>query len=167
MIYLLDANSFIQAKNFHYRMNVVPGFWDWLLQKHQGIDIRSIDHVYSELTKSTPTPDDLHKWSIDNKNLFQKSTEIQVQQAFGEIAEHVALHPVYSQGEIARFLAGADPWLIASARAQGAIIVTHEVMVPGNSTKVKIPNVAREFGVDYIDVFDLLELTEDRLILQN
>ncbi|RUO48428.1 DUF4411 family protein [Pseudidiomarina donghaiensis] len=135
MIYLLDANSFIQAKNFHYRMNVVPGFWTWLVQKHEKADIRSIDHVYSELTKETPTPDDLHNWSITNKHFFHDSKNTQTQQAYTEIANQVAQHSAYSQGEIARFLTGADPWLIAAARTIGAVIVTHEVMVPTNSTK--------------------------------
>ncbi|WP_263289711.1 DUF4411 family protein [Pseudomonas sp. P5_C3] len=27
---MLDANSYIQAKNTHYRMGFYPGFWDWL-----------------------------------------------------------------------------------------------------------------------------------------
>lgn len=35
---------------------VVLRFWDWLLQKHEVADIRSIDHVYAELTKSTTGP---------------------------------------------------------------------------------------------------------------
>lgn len=33
MKYLLDANTYIQAKSLHYRMNVVPGFWSWLDQQ--------------------------------------------------------------------------------------------------------------------------------------
>lgn len=167
MIYLLDANSFIQAKNLHYRMGVVPGFWEWLLKEHETLDIRSIDRVYDELTKNSNDPDQLHKWSAAHKALFQDSTSIQIQQIYGEIANHVAAHPVYSQAEVQRFLSGADPWLIAAAKALGGIIVTHEVIVPNTSRKVKIPNIAREFGVEWIDVFDLLELTEDRLVLEN
>ncbi|MFC2993598.1 DUF4411 family protein [Halomonas tibetensis] len=30
MTYLLDANTYIQAKSLHYRMHIVPGFWEWL-----------------------------------------------------------------------------------------------------------------------------------------
>ncbi|MRJ45693.1 DUF4411 family protein [Idiomarina loihiensis] len=167
MIYLLDANSFIQAKNLHYRMEVVPGFWEWLLKVHETADIRSIDHVYDELTKSNNDPDELHKWSTAHKAFFKDSTSIQIQQIYGDIANHVAAHPVYSQAEVQRFLGGADPWLIAAARALGGIIVTHEVIVPETSRKVKIPNIAREFDVEWMDVFDLLELTEDRLVLEN
>ncbi|WP_448218276.1 DUF4411 family protein [Endozoicomonas sp. 2B-B] len=30
MQYLLDANTFIQAKNQYYAMDICPGYWDWL-----------------------------------------------------------------------------------------------------------------------------------------
>lgn len=165
MIYLLDANSFIQAKNFHYRMKVVPGFWDWLLKDHQGLAIQSIDHVYRELTKSTTSQDGLHFWAQHNKAIFAKSSDENIQTEYAEIANHVAQHPVYSSTEVTRFLSGADPWLIAAAKAWEATIVTHEVLVASNSKKVKIPNVAREFKVDYIDVFDLLEQSACELVL--
>lgn len=165
MIYVLDANSFIQAKNLHYRMNVVPGFWDWLLKKHDNAVILSIDQVYAELTKNKSDPDDLHGWAVDHKGFFLKSNSVDIQQIYSDIANYVGQHDVYSPGEIARFLSGADPWLIAVAKTNGAVIVTHEVLAPRNSTKVKIPNVAREFEVEYTDIFDLLELTSTQLVL--
>lgn len=55
MIYLLDANSFIQAKNLHYRMHVVPGFWQWLTSIHPHHRIASIDPIYKELTNRATT----------------------------------------------------------------------------------------------------------------
>ena len=30
-MYLLDANSYIQAKNLHYQMSFCPAYWDWLV----------------------------------------------------------------------------------------------------------------------------------------
>ena len=30
MKYLLDANTFIEAKNHYYRLSVCPGYWQWL-----------------------------------------------------------------------------------------------------------------------------------------
>lgn len=165
MIYLLDANSLIQAKNLYYRMQVVPGFWDWLLQPHKGLIISSIDHIYAELTKHTSSPDELHRWVQSHKHLFRASTDVATQQVYTSIVNHVAQHPAYAQAEISRFLRGADPWLIAAAKNLSATIVTHEVIAPTNSTKVKIQNVAREFAVDWIDIFDLLELSGNQLVL--
>lgn len=164
---MLDANSFIQAKNLHYRMEVVPGFWEWLLKTNESVKIQSIDRVYDELTKNSNQPDELHVWSTANKGLFQTSTSIHTQQIYAEIANHIATHPVYSTTEVQRFLSGADPWLIASAKTLGGVIVTHEVIVPNTSRKVKIPNIASDFGINYMDVFDLLELTDDKLVLRS
>ena len=36
MMYLLDSNVFIEAKNRHYPFDVVPAFWDWLVRAHVG-----------------------------------------------------------------------------------------------------------------------------------
>ncbi|EIM8713301.1 DUF4411 family protein [Salmonella enterica] len=167
MIYLLDANSFIQAKNFHYRMNVVPGFWEWLIKKHGKIDICSIDRVYDELTKNKNNPDLLHKWSVENKSFFRESTDTDIQKEFVKIAGFIYSNEHYSVHEVDRFLGGADPWLIAYAKKFSATIVTHEVMVPENSKKVKIPNIAKKFGVDYTEIYELLELTKANLVLKH
>ena len=42
MIYLLDANTFIEAKNRHYRMQNFPGFWQWLLAPKENNIVQSI-----------------------------------------------------------------------------------------------------------------------------
>lgn len=165
MIYLLDANSFIEAKNRHYRMNVVPGFWEWLTTQQQNISLQSIIPVFDELTISKGNPDDLALWAIKNKSLFISTTNQEIQQEFASIANYLVTHPTYSQQEVTRFLSGADPWLIATAKISGAQIVTHEVPVPKNSKKVKIPNIAREFEVECLDVFDLLGLSGYQLAL--
>lgn len=167
MIYLLDANSFIEAKNRHYRVKVVPGFWEWLTIQQQNISLQSIIPVFDELTKNKNNPDDLALWATANKSFFVATSSQEIQQVFTNIANHLATHPTYSQQEIARFLSGADPWLIATAKANGAKIVTHEVLVPANSKKVKIPNVAKYFEVEYLDIFDLLELSGHQLSLQH
>ncbi len=33
-MHLLDANTFIEAKNTYYSFAVAPGFWGWLLAAH-------------------------------------------------------------------------------------------------------------------------------------
>ena len=50
MTYLLDANTYIQAKSLHYRMHIVPGFWDWLDQQFGVAQVGSIRSVYDELS---------------------------------------------------------------------------------------------------------------------
>ncbi len=63
------------------------------------------------------------------------------------------------------FSSGADPWLIAKASVINATVVTLESMVPGNSKKVKIPNICKQFDVEFINTFRLLRLLEARFLL--
>lgn len=102
---------------------------------------------------------------MSNKSLFKTANSADTQGVFAEIANYLATHQTYSQVEVSRFLSGADPWLIAEAKTTGAKIVTHEVPVPDNSRKVKIPNVAKIFAVEHVDIFDLLELSECKLVI--
>ncbi|HLS50990.1 MAG TPA: DUF4411 family protein [Burkholderiaceae bacterium] len=167
MIYLLDSNSFIEANNRHYRMPVVPGFWEWLTRPHDNIMIQSIIPVLKELTKETRKPDELSRWAAENKALFIPVDDDSTQLIFKKIAKYVNAHQIYARREIGHFLAGADPWLIAAAKNLSACIVTHEVPVADDSKKVKIPNIAKIFDVEYLDVFDLLESNSVELILAN
>ncbi|WP_019588964.1 MULTISPECIES: DUF4411 family protein [unclassified Thioalkalivibrio] len=160
--YLLDANAYIQAKNFHYRMEIVPGFWDWLdLQMGQN-EVGTIDMVFDELTDGT---DHLADWAADRKKRVVTVDDERTQEFFADVANHVMSHPVYEEPHTSLFLAGADPWLIASAAATGASVITHEARVPASSKRVKIPNVCEEFAVPYFSTFDLMGKLSARLVL--
>lgn len=51
MVYLLDANVFIESKNRHYGFDFCPAFWDWLdAQNHAG-QVYSVERVADELKK--------------------------------------------------------------------------------------------------------------------
>ena len=154
MIYLLDTNTFIEAKNRYYRMTICLGFWDWLDQDSIMGKVSSIRMVADELQKSD---DDLSKWSKSRQNFFLESNDQRTQQVYAEIARHVMKHPHYAEPYKSRFLNAADSWLIATAKTLGAIVVTQEVAVPEESRKVKIPNICNEFDVDYCNTFELLE----------
>ncbi|MGQ4277602.1 DUF4411 family protein [Pseudidiomarina sp. E22-M8] len=165
MIYLLDANSFIEAKLRHYRMRVVPAYWEWLLKPHKRFQLQSIDQVYNELTHSSKKVDDLHLWSKSQRHFFRDSKSQTDQANFAKIANYVSTHSRYKASHKTKFLGGADPWLIAKAMTLGATIVTHEKPVDESSTRVKIPNVASEFNVSSTDIFDVLEASGDQFIL--
>lgn len=34
-MYLLDANTYIEAKNRYYQMSFCPAYWDWLDQQFE------------------------------------------------------------------------------------------------------------------------------------
>lgn len=155
MIYLLDANTLIEAKNKHYGMDFCPAYWEFLDNEAGKTTLASIDMVLGELEEYG---DSLSEWSKEREeSLFIVHSESEdIQKKFIEIADYVNQHKIYSESEKARFLSGADPWLIAAGNVLGASIVTHEALVPSNSTKVKIPNVAKEFNVSWIDPFEMI-----------
>lgn len=161
MSYLLDANSYIQAKNDHYRMKFCPGFWDWLDSSFKQGQLCSINMVYKELSSYG---DELSDWVKLRQDHFHPIDDAATQAAFAKIAQHVMALSLPSDPEKIRFLDGADPWLIAKASTTNKTIVTHESLVPANSKKIKIPNICREFGVSYITSYDLLETLEARFI---
>ena len=162
MIYLLDTNTFIEAKNRYYRMTICPGFWDWLDQDSTRNRVFSIRMVAEELQRQD---DYLSKWSKSRQNFFLGSNDEEIQQVYSEIARHVTNNPRYTEPHKSKFLGKADPWLIATAKTLEATVVTQEVTVPEDSRKVKIPNICNEFEVDYCNTFELLEALDVKFML--
>jgi len=62
----------------------------------------------------------------------------------------------FTDGAKADFARSADGWLVAYAMTKGGIIVTHERYSKDKLIKVPLPNVCRNFGVQYVDTFKML-----------
>ena len=164
MQYLLDANIFIQAQNQHYSMDFCPAFWDFLKLEAESKTLFSTDMVYDELKLYN---DEVSIWVVEHRDLLftLSSQDEEIQEKFKEIADFVVAHPLYKDSEKNRFLSGADPWLIATANVMGFILVTHEQPANANSTKVKIPNIAREFNVTCIDPYKMIRDLGGKFVL--
>jgi hypothetical protein len=162
MKYLLDANTYIQAMNTYYHVDFCPAYWDWLDMQFNRGELVSINMVYDELVSGQ---DILATWIKQRKNQFIAVDDELTQQTFSSIANYTAQNPYFKPFEIDRFLAGADPWLIAKAKTTGATLVTQEKSVGTNSTKVKIPNICQQFAVDHIDTFELLSRLKAKFVL--
>lgn len=150
--YHLDANVFIQAKNGPYSMDIVPSFWRLLdKQAEAGVVCSSIT-VYAELATGN---DELADWVKERKGtgLFREPSA-DVQRFFNQIATYVQAR--YAEHQAQEFLAGADAWVIAHAKAENALVVTHENLVNEYSKKPKIPNICRHFGVEWLNVYQML-----------
>jgi hypothetical protein len=158
----MDANTYIQAKNFHYNMSFCPAYWDWLDKQFANGEIVSIQIVYDELTDGS---DELAEWVKNRKGQFIGVSDDRTQEIYIEIVNYVMDMEGKKQQHKDTFLEKADPWLIAKALATGATIVTHEVLDPPNSTKVKIPNICKKFGVGYMSTYELLEALEAKFVL--
>lgn len=165
MKHLLDSNTLIEAKNRYYGMTICPGYWPWILQQHQALEIASIVPVKDELAKGN---DELTLWVKGNAGLFEDSSDQQTQAAFGNIVSRIAEQvPVMKAGALEEFLEGADAWLIAKAMTTGAVVVTHEVYNPDIKRKYTIPNVCALFGVPYMNTFELLSKLDARFVLHH
>lgn len=161
-MYLLDANTYIQAKNLHYQMSFCPAYWSWLDQQHESSSLASIRTVYDELAEGD---DKLSEWVKNRKEHFIPVSRDDIQEKFADVAQYVAKLGGKKQEFIAEFLSKADPWLIATAAVIGGTVVTHEIPVPENSTRVKIPNICDAFDVPYITTFQLLNRLEAQFVL--
>lgn len=150
--YCLDANVFIQAKNGPYGMDIVPSFWQFLDDQADAQAISSSKEVYEELANGD---DDLAIWAKDRKDggMFVEPDE-KIQAVFADIADVVFERHANHQAR--PFLDGADPWIIAQAKVEGAVVVTHEKLVTDRSAKVKIPNICVLFEVKYVDTYEML-----------
>ncbi len=163
MKHLLDSNTLIEAKNRYYGMTICPGYWAWILQQHQALEIASIVPVRDKLAKGN---DDLTQWVKSNAQLFEDASDERTQVAFGYIVAKIAEQaPLMKVGALEEFLEGADPWLIAKAMTTGAVVVTHEVYNPDIKRKYTIPNVCSLVGVSYMNTFELLGKLDARFVL--
>ena len=150
--YCLDADTFIQAKNRHFGMDFHPSFWAWLDQQTSAGVICSPMLVHDEIAVGNNGLATWVKQRLGSGLFVQPSPAVQA--VVGQIADYVnATYPLHRAQE---FLAGADSWVIAQAKIDSAIVVTHETLVPSDSSKVKIPNICQQFGVDWVDVFKML-----------
>lgn len=161
MRYLLDANTYIQAKNQYYGMDICPAYWDWLDQQFQFGAVASIHMIAKELKDGN---DELASWVKERPAHFLANDDVDTQSVFAQIAQTVATGD-YNPGNRDNFLAKADPWIIAKAKAIGATIVTHEAFAAANTKKVKVPNICQQFGVPCVNTFQFLRELKARFVL--
>lgn len=162
MKYILDSNVFIEAKNRYYSFDIAEGFWDWLEIFMEEQSFLTIREVRRELISSE---DFLKDWIMQfNRNQFIEEDQ-EIQRNMRDITNYVLNHDLFSAENKNKFLAKADPWLIATAMTHGYVVVTHETKTGPGTKKVKIPNICETFGVAYINVFELMRKQQVNLRL--
>ena len=143
-VYSLDTSALIQPWNTYYSMELCPGYWDVL----DGLARKGVVFCTRDVRREIEKQDDrLFAWVKARPFLFREATE-EVQRNLRRI---LASHPELVDSKRDRSM--ADPWVIAHAMAEKAIVVTKEGFAP---RKVKIPDVCRAVGVVCIDDFEFL-----------
>ncbi|HDZ46396.1 hypothetical protein LCGC14_0087010 [marine sediment metagenome] len=162
MRYLLDANTYIEAKNQYYGMDICPAYWDWLDKQFALGTIASVDMIGRELKEGN---DELANWVRERPDHFISNDDELTQTLFADIVQFV-MKGNYNPGNRDNFLAKADPWIIAKAKAIGASVVTHEAVAAVNTRKVKVPNICQQFEVPCLNTFRFLRELEARFVLR-
>jgi len=162
MIYLLDSNIFIAAKNEYYAFDICPGFWQWLKTCEE---LHSTRSVYDEITHGT---DDLSEWIKvfeKEKPAFFVQPSMEIQKEYANILWTLYQNNRYSTDAINGFSNVADSWIVATAKCCGGVIVTNEKADPNCRKRVKIPDAAACFGLQCISIFDVMRDCSVRLTL--
>jgi len=152
MLFLLDSDTLIQAKNEYYGFDLCPGFWDWLDRKAREGVVASVEPILKELSEGN---DRLKSWAEARGPSFFKALD---QPAVAEAQDIMGwvMASSYRPEAKNRFVSGADPLLIAYAKAHGHTVATQEVYREGERRNVKIPAVCHEFGVPCVRLLYLL-----------
>ena len=150
--YILDANIFIEAKRRYYAFDLCPGFWDSLLHHCREGNLESIDRVKKELSEG----DDLNEWKKQASGLFASTDSAIVLNAYGDIIQWAQTQGRFTDAAKSEFAGGVDAWVIAYAKANNNVVVTHEISAPKSKKGVKIPDACKQFSVQYVNTFDML-----------
>ncbi len=153
MDYAFDTNTISQIYRFYYK-DRFPSFWerfdDLVLTGRAG----SVSEVEAELTRRTGLESAVQEMKRLNPNMFGLPTP-EEQQFVGQIFAVRQFNGLISAKARAKGTPVADPFLIAKVGAGFAsTVVTEEVLRPN---AVRIPNVCAHFGIDCINLQQLME----------
>lgn len=160
MAYLLDANVFILAKNFHYGFDFCPAFWDWLLQENRTGRVYSIEKVGGELLAGD---DELAEWARARDDDFFLRPDATLQPALATVSTWATAQH-YAPGAINTFFRAADYYLVAQAYDGQHAVVTHEVPAASRH-RIKIPDVCRGLDIEHLTPYEMLRRERARFVL--
>ena len=149
MIYCLDTNVFIQAWTKYYHIDFFGDYWRKLDELAQAGVVFATSEVKREIDKIDDT---LKDW-LGERDYFFKDIDDSVQSCIAEVFQDPNHHRLVDSTKQRSI---ADPWVIAHAMAEDAIVVTKEQFEINTTKRIKIPNVCEAMGVEWIDDFEMV-----------
>ncbi len=124
------------------------------MQRHHASgEVFSIDKIRDELIDGN---DRLVRWAKKMpKSFFVPSNTANIAAEYSQIIQWVQTS-FKRQDAVSSFAAKADGWLIATAKVGGFTIVCEEQFNPSAQRRVPNPNVCKQFGVMYCNVYEML-----------
>jgi len=160
MVYLLDANVFMQANNLHYGLDFCPAFWEWLIVNNKEKRVFSIEKVGDEINAIA---DKLSEWASQRGAEFFLKPDAAILSALPTVSAWVSTQN-YDPAAVNTFLQLADYYIVAHALAHQCTVVTHEI-VSDSRKKIKIPNVCIGLNIKCMTPFEMLRHERARFIL--
>lgn len=152
MIYLLDANTLINAHNGWFALDRVPEFWLWLLHHAAEGSVKMPAETYGEVESGT---DDLAAWMklADHKKMLRLAEDpdlSKVQQVLAKYGDNLTEDELITIGQ--------DPFLVAAALGHAdRIVVTGEVSASSKKrAKRKVPDICNDLGVPWRSPVELI-----------
>jgi hypothetical protein len=160
MLYLLDANTLINAKRDYYQFHRVPEFWDWLIFHGENGNIKIPIEMYEEFKDSRNKDgekDALASWADEPTTRHALILKEQSEMTYVAKVLYEGYTPKPSDDDIEKV--GRDPFLIAHALRDinKRCVVTAEVSKPSRKGASRhIPDVCNSFGIRSCNIFFML-----------
>lgn len=164
MLYLLDANTLIDAKRDYYPIDRVPEFWEWIVYHGSQGNIKIPIEMYEEFSDTKDKDgkkDELATWA--------EQPEVKDALLFAEEAEQDLVARITYGGYVANptddelVKIGRDPFLLSYALkdTENRCIVTTEASKPSRQGANRhIPDVCKAFNIKCINSFQLIKLLD-------
>lgn len=160
MLYLMDANTFITAKDQYYQIERIPEFWDWLIHQGAQQQIKIPIEIFNEINGNRQAV--RHH---DSLAIWAKDESVKTCLLHTEVLDYTLVNKVITKGYLPQptesdlLQMGQDPFLIAYALKDplNRTVVTTEVSKPSKKGANRhVPDVCRDLGVKCCNTFQLL-----------
>ena len=148
-IYIIDMSS-LKELHDRYPKNVFPTIWQKIASLIQEGQVHSHIEVHREIKNTIYPKDKLLQWSNKNKRIFASIDDCQNNQIQNIRLEY---NLSYWQNEMNRPAPWADPYLIAMAICEKAIIITQEHKTKSN----RIPPIALQFRIRSLNLLEFFQ----------
>ena len=157
MLYLLDANTLIDANRDYYPIGRVDEFWAWLLDRAESGHVKLPQEAYEEISAGND--------EVAQRVKARKETLLLNEAASGQLVGFVVSNgyaPDLTDEEV--ITVGRDPFLIAYALAGSdrAVVTTERSRPKARRANRKIPDVCAQFKIEAIDTFELVRRLDFR-----
>jgi len=151
MKYVFDNNTLTVIFR-HYYYNRFPSFWEKFNNLIENKEIISVREVRREI-ESLNRGDNLDEWVKKNPVFFEEPTTKELQ-FITTIYSIIHFQQNLEKKKLLHGGAFADPFIIAKAKINNAIVVTQE-QYKDNATK--IPNICKYFNIECFDLEGFLK----------